>query len=193
MDRRRLVRSVALQILYELDSTEHEVISVLASYANMDLTAQDARMLAYSSVCHHYDNESVEQLSPEEYQLVRHLVLGVTRYRDHFDAIIAEHATEWPTAQIAIIDRNILRIALCELLFDKLPSDVAVEHYAGNHSQRSIYRARNPKIIHQIQHMKMPMKVVINEAVEIAKIFGTDSSPRFINGVLGSIARQRRP
>ena len=73
--------------------------------------------------------------------------------KDRLDRLIAQHAPEWPLDQVAIIDRNILRIALWEI---------------------AIYR-------------KTPLKVGINEAVELAKTFGTDSSPRFINGVLGSL------
>ncbi len=192
IDRRRLVRGVALQVLYELECTNNEVFSVLATYANMDPTDEDARVLAYRSICAHYDENEIERLSPEEYQLVRHIVVGVTHHRERLDTMIAEHATEWPTSQIATIDLNILRIALYELLYHKLPTDVQIEYSTDNHYYRSIYRPRLSKIIHQILEMKMPMKVVINEAIEIAKVFGTDSSPRFINGVLGSIARQRQ-
>ena len=70
---------------------------------------------------------------------------------DHF---IAEHAPEWPLQQVALIDRNILRIALWEFAVSE----------------------------------NIPIKVAINEAVELAKEFGSDSSPRFVNGVLGSLA-----
>ncbi len=73
---------------------------------------------------------------------------------DHF---IAEHAPEWPLDQVAIVDRNILRIALWEF---------------------AVYG-------------KTPIKVVINEAVELAKTYGSDSSPRFVNGVLGSLAARQ--
>jgi N utilization substance protein B len=74
------------------------------------------------------------------------------------DRVVAELAPEWPVDQIAVIDRNVLRIAIYELLFD---SDT-------------------------------PPKVAINEAVELAKMFGSDSSPRFVNGVLGSLATRER-
>ncbi len=74
--------------------------------------------------------------------------------RNELDAFIAEHAPEWPLDQVAIVDRNIIRIALWEF---------AVKG-------------------------ETPIKVAINEAVELAKTFGSDSSPRFINGVLGSLA-----
>lgn len=69
------------------------------------------------------------------------------------DTIIKKYAPDWPVDQLAIIDRNILRLALFEI---------------GCHDSDT------------------PPKVVINEAVELAKTFGGDSSPRFVNGVLGS-------
>ena len=72
------------------------------------------------------------------------------------DQFIAEHAPEWPLDQVAVVDRNILRIALWEF---------------------AVYR-------------HTPLKVAINEAVELAKSFGSDSTPRFVNGVLGSLANR---
>jgi N utilization substance protein B len=75
------------------------------------------------------------------------------------DAIIRQYAPEWPLEQVAIVDRNILRIALCEL---RVMEDA-------------------------------PVKVIINEAVELAKAFGSDSSPRFVNGVLGSAINVAQP
>lgn len=82
-------------------------------------------------------------------------VLPITRQLDDF---IAQHAPEWPLDQVAVIDRNILRIALWEF---------AVEGCT-------------------------PVKVAINEAIELAKIFGADSTPRFVNGVLGSLANRQQ-
>ncbi len=162
LDRRRLTRSLALQILYELDSTAHQVETVLATYANIDVAAEDARTLAYLSAYTHYNTKSLDSvsdvheahcLSASDYRTLQKLVSGVAETRDTLDNLIAQHAPEWPPEQIAVVDRNILRIAIYELIFHKLP-----------------------------------VKVVINEAVEVAKIYGGESSPRFINGVLGSVA-----
>jgi N utilization substance protein B len=79
--------------------------------------------------------------------------MGVQTYRTYIDSVVGELAPEWPIDQIAAVDRNVLRIAIYELLFE-------------------------PEI---------PPKVAINEAVELAKLFGSESSPRFVNGVLGSL------
>lgn len=84
---------------------------------------------------------------------VNSLIDGVMENRDEIDAYITKYATEWPLDQITIVDRNILRIGVYELMF-------------------------NPDI---------PAKVAINEAIEIAKTFGNESSGKFVNGVLGAI------
>lgn len=83
----------------------------------------------------------------------RELVQGVSEHRQQLDGLIERYAPEWPVDQIAVIDRNILRMAICEILLQE----------------------------------ETPLKVAINEAVELAKEFGSDSSARFVNGVLGSL------
>ena len=84
------------------------------------------------------------------------LLNGVLEYQKGMDSLISRYAPEWPLDQMAVIDRNVLRIAIFEFLVDT----------------------------------ETPVKVAINEAVELAKIYGSDSSPRFINGVLGALADQ---
>ena len=80
------------------------------------------------------------------------LLGGVSQRRLGLDNVITRYAPAWPVSQLSVIDRNILRIALFELIYTP----------------------------------GTPRKTAINEAVELAKIFGSDSSARFINGVLGS-------
>jgi transcription antitermination factor NusB len=87
-------------------------------------------------------------------EFARQIVAGVTPLFATLDFYIAEHAPEWPLDQVAIIDRNILRMALWEF---------------------AVYG-------------ETPIKVAINEAVELSKTYGSDSTPRFVNGVLGSLA-----
>ena len=86
------------------------------------------------------------------------LVDGVLKKIAALDDIIEKAAPEWPINQIAIVDRNVLRIGLFELLFG--------------------------------DHKEVPPKVAINEAIELAKSFGGDSSGRFVNGVLGTVYRE---
>lgn len=92
----------------------------------------------------------------DDKQFVASLVKGVNAEQSNIDSKIQPIAPEWPIAQIARIDRNILRIGLYELL--NTPESV-------------------------------PPKVAINEAVELAKAFGSDNSSKFINGVLGTAFR----
>ncbi|HUM64062.1 MAG TPA: transcription antitermination factor NusB, partial [Anaerolineaceae bacterium] len=94
-----------------------------------------------------------EKLDKNLEDFVREIAYGVTPIVEKLDEIITEHAPEWPLDQVAIIDRNILRVALWEFAVAKCT----------------------------------PIKVAINEAIELAKIYGSDSSSRFINGVLGSL------
>lgn len=129
---RRQARALALQALFEIDSVGHKPDQVL-DYLIMD-----------------------ENLPEEGARFAHALVEGVIRHRAKLDEIIRLHAPEWPVDQLAIVDRNILRIALYEL---QNSDDV-------------------------------PIKVAINEAVELAKTFGSDTAPRFVNGVLGAFLLQ---
>ncbi len=130
---RRRVRSLALQSLYEVDTVGHPALEVLARHIEMNT-----------------------KLSDENIAFLRTIVLGVLEVSPQLDAWIAESAPEWPVDQLAVLDRNILRMALWELAVSE----------------------------------ETPLKVAINEAVELAKRFGSDSSARFINGVLGTLAKQ---
>ncbi len=127
---RRKARGLALQALYEVDSTGHDIESAVA------------HLLAAG------------ELSAENDAFVRGLVSGVIQNKDKIDENIRSFAPAWPIEQIPAVDRNILRLAIFELLFDN----------------------------------KAPVKVAINEAVELAKAFGSDNSSKFVNGVLGSVS-----
>jgi N utilization substance protein B len=127
---RRKARAIALQALYELDRSRHPSDSVLH------------RLVAEAG------------LSAENSAFVRELVSKVTGNKEKLDQYIKRFATAWPLEQIPVIDRNILRLAIFEILFDN----------------------------------RVSVKIAINEAVELAKRFGSDSSPKFVNGVLGSVS-----
>jgi transcription antitermination protein NusB len=129
MKSRTKARGIALQVLYEYDLTAHPLgVSLEARFLDETL---DEQILEFS----------------------RQIVNGVVPLIPTLDDVIAAHAPEWPLDQVAIIDRNILRIALWEFAVSKIT----------------------------------PVKVAINEAIELAKTYGSDSSSRFVNGVLGSL------
>jgi len=127
---RRKARALALQALYEIDSTGHGLEIVIA------------HLLAE------------ENLFEEDAAFVRELVRGVVQNKEKIDQSIRSFAPAWPVEQISLVDRNILRLAIFEILLDD----------------------------------KVPVKVAINEAVELAKRYGSDNSSKFVNGVLGSVS-----
>ena len=131
MKSRTRARSLALQVLYEVDVTNHPPAEVFKTRLE--------------------DTPLTDELS----EFARQIIFGVLPLITILDKIIAEYAPEWPLDQIAAIDRNILRQACWELAS---PTG------------------------------ETPLKVAINEAVELAKLYGSESAPRFINGVLGSLA-----
>jgi len=102
-------------------------------------------------------DRNIEEFGPglEEKEFTWKLVEGVMSHLEKLDKIIEKAAPEWPISQITIVDRNILRIGLFELLFE--------------------------------DKGEVPPKVAINEAIELAKSFGGESSGRFVNGVLGTV------
>ena len=129
---RRESRIIALQTLYEIDCSTHRAEDVLT------------RLLQEKS------------LPEEAIEFTQSLVSGTLQNKQNIDNVIQRFAPAFPLEQIAIIDRNILRLAIFEVLFDN----------------------------------KVPIKVAINEAVELAKSFGSDTTPKFLNGVLGSVVAQ---
>jgi N utilization substance protein B len=126
---RRQARMIALQTLYEYDTARHSASEVLQRHA------ED------------------RHLQPKVVEYASELVRGVCDHLADIDAHIQSAAREWPLQQMARIDKNILRLAIYEILFNNT----------------------------------VPAKAAINEAVELAKQFGSDTSSRFINGVLGTI------
>jgi len=137
MANRHLSRSIAMQSLYEWD------------FKGMD-----------SDKLKKIVNQNIKEFGPgiEETDFIWQIINGVVDNLSKLDKIIEKSAPEWPIDQITIVDRNVLRIGLCELLF-------------GNRKE-------------------VPPKVAINEAIELAKTFGGESSGKFINGVLGTVYRE---
>jgi len=137
MSNRHLARTLALQTLYQWDFTGKD---------NQKL----AEIIEYNR----------QEFAPEfnDSGFIESLVQGVIDNVKHLDDLITKYAPEWPIDQITIVDRNVLRIGLYELLYD----------------------------------IEIPGKVAINEAIELAKTFGGESSGKFINGVLGAIYKESK-
>ena len=136
MSSRHLSRSIAMQALYEWDFSGGK---------------EDLEKIV---------ERNIKEFGPglEDASFIWQLVTGVVQHLKEIDKIIEKAAPEWPIEQITIIDRNVLRIGLYELLFGDREA--------------------------------VPPKVAINEAIELAKSFGGESSGKFINGVLGTVYKE---
>src|SRR4030043_832404 len=137
MASRHLSRSIAMQNLYEWDFSGKKK-------ENLEKIVE----------------KNIKEFGPglENKDFIWELIKGVISRISDIDKIIEKAAPEWPLDQVTIIDRNVLRIGLYELLY-------------GNKED-------------------VPPKVAINEAIELAKTFGGESSGKFINGVLGTVYKE---
>ena len=86
------------------------------------------------------------------------LVCGTASRLAEIDAVLTKHATNWRISRMAVVDRNVLRLAVFELT-----------------------------------QTDTPVSVILDEAIELARRFGAESSPDFVNGVLDAVAREVRP
>ena len=135
MGHRRHARELAIQVLYQMEMKAVEPRAVL------DLFFEH------------------QEISDDTSRFTTDLVEGAFRNRKEIDQLIDKHSHHWRLTRMAVVDRNILRLATYELLY-----------------------------LHDV-----PMSVILNEAIEIAKKFGTGDSPAFINGILDHVAKEVRP
>ena len=137
MASRHLSRSIVMQSLYEWDFCGKKSDALKPSV-----------------------ERNIQEFGPglEDQTFIWQLVTGIVQHWTEIDKIIEKAAPEWPLDQITIVDRNVLRMVLFELLY-------------GNKEE-------------------VPPKVAINEAIELAKTFGGESSGKFINGVLGTVYKE---
>ncbi|HIM59039.1 MAG TPA: transcription antitermination factor NusB [Dehalococcoidia bacterium] len=122
-------RAAVVQALYESDASGHPAVAAVVRLA------------------------TERRLGGDDIEFATRLVKVCEEQRSELDSRIAKVASQFPAEQMALVDRNVLRVALAELEM----SDAA------------------------------PQKVVANEAVELARLFGSESSPKFVNGVLGAL------
>lgn len=139
MGTRRKARECALQMLYQIDLSK------------CDLSKCDASR-TFRNYWTSHEGETEFRPFAEE------LVQGILEKRQEIDSEITSNSMNWKLSRMAAVDRNVLRVAVYELMFR---SDI-------------------------------PTKVAINEAVEIAKKYGTEDSGAFVNGILDNIAKNIR-
>lgn len=127
---RSQARRIALQALYEIDSADHAAGVVLSHL-----------LIEY-------------QVPRQVRNYVFRLVHGIMEHLEALDRVLQRYAPEFPILQVAIVDRNIMRLALYEIGIET----------------------------------RTPVSVAIDEAIELAKLYGAEGTTRFVNGVLGTIA-----
>lgn len=139
MSNRHLARTIALQTLYQLDFLSKKNGAKLGIKDDIDDT------ITYN----------LKEFAPsfQDDGFIKSLIMGVIENNEKIEGYIIKYAPSWPIDKIAMVDRNVLRIGIYELVFNK----------------------------------EIPPRVAINEAIELSKNFGGDSSGRFVNGVLGAI------
>lgn len=137
MANRHLSRSIVVQSLFETDFNNKD------GREAMEIFLRNAQEFAPGM---------------GDFSFMESLMKNVIVKKPDLDRIIAKAAPDWPLEKISVVDRNILRIGLYELIF--------------------------------ADHKEVPPKVAINEAIELAKTFGGDTSSKFVNGVLGAVYKE---
>lgn len=150
MSNRHLSRSIVLQTLFEFDFNGFIGLNSFKENTKERKIKDIKNILA----------RNVEEFAPGigDFLFIEELLSNILKKQEDIDNVIEKAAPEWPIDKISIVDRNILRIGLFELLF--------------------------------ANRKEVPAKVAINEAIELAKTFGGESSGRFVNGVLGAVYKE---
>lgn len=139
MNQRHVARIVIFQTLYQLDF--------------FGFLKEDQKENKRTEEIFNYNSKNLNLLSAQNFNFAKKLIKGVLKNLKKINNYLKKFAPGWPIKQISLVDRNVLRIGIYELLFSK----------------------------------EVPPKVAIDEAIELAKTFGSENSGRFVNGVLGAI------
>lgn len=151
--KRHAAREMAVQMLYQHEMGETELPQLFQSFDLTDFLAGEGE----AKRGRREDPEAVRRRVREAFDQARTLVEGTTRYRPEIDELIRSQADNWRLERMPVVDRNILRLAVYEML----------------------HRPDVPKL------------VVLDEAIELAKRYGSDQSSRFVNGLLDGLLKQR--
>ena len=141
---RRQAREVALQALFQLDLNNTDEVEQQAQYETL---AIDTAL------------GECDKVSAHDREYVNTLVHGTRAHLAEIDAMITDSSEDWKVERMAVVDRNLTRMATYEIYF----SDE-----------------------------KLTPNIAINEAVELAKKYGTDDSSRYVNGILGAMMKKTR-
>jgi len=220
-DIRNLIRCVALQVLYEIDSTQHEKERVLQDRTNIHILGMDVPTVGYMAVLAYVAqsyplpplrsfelslSKSFDKRTPVEQILIDYLTEGLQE-EDIDETLTAEIGHEVLVPDMEDFEyqlsatSDLLRPDEIRALYEKVNGvhayktklDVILQRYAMEYplDQLSIIDRNILRLaLYEITVMGIPISVAIDEAVELGSIFGSDSSARFINGVLGAIVKE---
>jgi len=139
--KRRTAREMAVQMLYQSDLGGSPLPHIFSTFDLSEYLAREA---------------AVRQRVDEAFQYAQDLVRGAVEHQEKIDELIRSQADNWRLERMPAVDRNILRLAIYEMLFEK----------------------------------ETPKLVVLDEAIELAKKFGSEQSGRFVNGLLDGLLKQ---
>ena len=153
MGKRRMAREMAVQMLYQRDLGDSEVPALVRSFDVPDFLAETS------------GGDDPEAPPPpvgprlpearEAFEYARRLVEGTVAHLEEIDGLLRAQADNWRLERMPAVDRNVLRLAVYELMHE----------------------------------LDVPKLVVLDEAVELAKRFGSEQSGRFVNGLLDGLLR----
>ena len=161
--KRHRAREMAVQMLYQLEMGGASPAEVFASF-NLDDYVRETDLAAENSASGETGSgrsgaspprPDRKRLIDDAFAYARQLVEGSTRHTEAIDDLIRRHAENWRLERMPIIDRNILRLAIYEMLYE----------------------------------LSVPKVVIVDEAIELAKRFGSENSGRFVNGLLDGVLK----
>ena len=151
--KRHTAREMAVQMLYQQDMGGAPLPQVFQSFDLAEFLVREGKPRGGQRP----DAEKVRRRVHEAFERARELVAGTSEHREEIDQLIRTQADNWRLERMPVVDRNILRLAIYEMLHEP----------------------------------EVPKLVVVDEAIELAKKYGSDQSGRFINGLLDGLLKQR--
>jgi N utilization substance protein B len=162
LGKRRTAREMAIQMLYQSDLGGSPLPQIFNTFDLSEYLAREAAEAGEKKEAHRTIEEERAEIArrrrqvDEAFHFAQELVKGTLDNREKIDGLIREQADNWRLERMPAVDRNVLRLAIYEML----------------------YETDTPKL------------VVVDEAIELAKKFGSEQSGRFVNGLLDGLLKQ---
>ena len=161
--RRRTAREMAVQMLYQSDLGGSALPHIFATFDLAEYRAREAAaprkkglLTAQERAEEREEADQARKRIEEAFEHAKELVRGTLDNQERIDDLIRSQADNWRLERMPAVDRNILRLAIYEMMFE----------------------------------MDTPKLVVLDEAIELAKKFGSEQSGRFVNGLLDGLLKQ---